>query len=148
MYDRFYMFSFYMLYGISCYIVGWCCTRNLLQYLDLFRIENAIWCYKTCSPLIQIMGCCLKAPNHYHEPMMTFCQMHPEEQTSVKSKSSTNIFLQEKVLFLLNGSHLFQAQWVKSFLSVLKLMIEWHLIQVSYLSNYITTSCCLREMWL
>ena len=62
----------------------------------------------TGSSLVQVMACCLGGTKPLPEPMMTYCQFDPWEQTLVKYESNHNNFYSRKYIskcHLQNGSH-------------------------------------------
>ena len=69
------------------------------------------------SALVQIMACRLIGTKPLPEPMLTFCLLDPQEQTSVKFKSKFKHFIQKMRLKTssVNGSHLVQERWVKEY---------------------------------
>ena len=52
-------------------------------------------CSGSISALVQIMVCRMFDAKPLPEPMLINCELHPKEQTSVKSESKTEIWIQE-----------------------------------------------------
>ena len=58
-----------------------------LAHLTHFSPSAAYMCQWTGSALVQIMACRLFGAKPLPEPMLTYCQMDPQEQMSMKSES-------------------------------------------------------------
>ena len=45
---------------------------NSIRWFNSLRPSNAIWRHRSGSTLAQVMACCLTAPSHYLNPMLTY----------------------------------------------------------------------------
>ena len=67
----------------------------------------------TGSVFVKLMSCCLLDTKPLSQPMLPYCQLDPQEQTSVKFESKYKLFHSWKCIWkchLRNGSHVFQGQ--------------------------------------
>ena len=65
------------------------------------------------STLVQVMVCCLFSAKPLPEPMLSYCQLHPWERTSVKFESKYKTFHSRKCTrkrCLRNGKHFVQGE--------------------------------------
>ena len=67
----------------------------------------------TGSALVQLMACCLSGAKPWPEPMLSYCQLDPWEQTSMKFELIWKKFHSWKCLWncrLRNGGHFVQGR--------------------------------------
>ena len=67
------------------------------------------------SALVQIMACRLDGTKPLSEPMLSYCQLHPEEYISMNFYLKFKYFHSWKCIWtcrLQNGSHFVQGKWV------------------------------------
>ena len=57
--------------------------------------SDAIWCHKTWSTLVQVVGCCLTAPNHY----LNRCWLNPNEVLWPSPESNFTLSVQATVIY-------------------------------------------------
>ena len=76
-------------------------------------------CQRTGSALVQKMGCRLFGAKPLSKPELGYCQLDPEEQTSVKLWSKYKTFHSRKCIWkyrLRNGVHFSRERWVNAML--------------------------------
>ena len=109
-------------------ILSYCSLHTLEQIPAKWKVNHDI---SSSSPnaaytrqrnglaLFQIMACRLFGTKLLPKPMQTYCQLDPQEQTSVKLEPKYEVFHSWKCIWkdrLRNGGHLFRGRWVSIFM--------------------------------
>ena len=82
-------------------------------FINSSPARAAYMCQWTESALLQIMACRLFRTRPLSEPMLVYCHLDPNEQTSMKFESKYKTFHSWKCFWkccLLNGNHLVQGK--------------------------------------
>ena len=91
------------------------------SFVKLAKVNSSLpsagyMCQWKGSALFQIMACCLFGATLLSKPMLGYCQLYHQEQTSVKIQSKYTPFRSRKCIWkyrLRNGAHFFRGRWVK-----------------------------------
>ena len=117
----------------------------------------------TRSTLVQAMDCRLFSAKPSPELMLTYCQLNPKEQTSVKFKSKFKIYDSWEcilIYLLLNDGHFVRGRWVKVFeqlwnqqdihsqmqtiINILRLrQNRWNFADNSFKGIFCNENCCI-----
>ena len=68
------------------------CIIHVYQRINSLRPSDAYICGQPRQSLVQIMACRLFGAKPLYEPMLSYCQLNPLEQTSVKFESKFKHF--------------------------------------------------------
>ena len=92
----------------------------------------------TESALVQVMACHLFGVKPLHKPMLTYCQLNPQEQTSVKFESTYKTFHSRKCIWEKSSVKWWpfcKGKWVDTIRWLLLVFQSWHPVMQSSLYN-------------